>query len=220
MRRALGLALLVALSLPGGVRAKEFTSVVAVGADGRSVEFRIRPAVIDGFFDLRGRPPVRARPLGPYVRLFVLDAGGFVGVPGRLYARTAAACFDWDQSRDPRGACPRLTRALVRLLAPARRLAPFRGNPTTLARLAQPRLPNGVRLQLRVAVDLAFGASDRAYPAPRPSRCIPFSAVWRGPSAATRPRRFCLSPRGIHAGGRLYPLGRSVYSYASLNLVR
>jgi hypothetical protein len=212
----------VVLAVPHAASAKEFRSLVVVGARGDSVHLRTAEGLIDSFFDgaspfNRGRNPERRAARGGYVRLYPLGKDGFVGIPGRFYPEVQAACFDWLQWRRPRH-CHRPNAVLLRLLAPAHRLARFHGPPTTVARLWQPRLTSALRRQLHVAFELAFDRSGLPRGAARPSRCVPFSARWSGPGAGSRPRSFCLSPAGVHAGGRLYPLGRAVWGLVELNL--
>jgi hypothetical protein len=213
----------VALALAPPASGKEFRSLVVVGARGDSLEFRAAAGLVGSFFDgasgfNRGRKR-ESRPLrGGYVRLYPLGPDGHVGIPGRFYAETEAACFDWLQWRRPRS-CERPNAALLRLLAPARRLARFRGPPTTVAQLRQPRLTPALRSRLHVAFELAFDRSRLARGVARPSRCVVFSARWSGPAAGSRPRSFCLSPTGVYAAGRLYPLGRAVWRLVALNLL-
>jgi hypothetical protein len=212
-----------ALAIAPTASAKEVRSLVVVGAAGDSLELRPAEGLVDSFFDgasrfNRGREPEPRPPLGGYVRLYPLGPDGHVGVPGRFYPQTEAACFDWLQWRQPRR-CERPNSALLRLLAPARRLARFHGAATTVTRLRQPRLTRVLRRQLFVAFELAFDRSRLARTAARPSRCLPFSARWSGTDAGSRPRSFCLSPAGAYAAGRLYPLGRAVWRLAELNLL-
>jgi hypothetical protein len=156
-------AALLGLAAPAPTAAKEFVSLVVTGAAGDSVELGAPAGLVDSFFDSansfnRGRRPSDATPRGGYVRLYPLGRGGFVGIPGRFYPESAAACFDWLQWRAPRD-CWRPNPALLRLLAPVGKLTRFRGRPTTVARLSQPRLNRSVRRQLFVVFELAFDAS-------------------------------------------------------------
>ncbi|HEY3207341.1 MAG TPA: hypothetical protein VGJ58_10365 [Gaiellaceae bacterium] len=213
----------VALAIAPLASAKEFRSLVVVGARGDSLHFQPVEGLVDSFFDgaspfNRGSKPERRPPRGGYVRLFPLGKEGFVGIPGRFYPDTEAACFDWLQWRHPRD-CERPNAALLRLLVPARRLARFHVTPTTVARLWQPRLTAALRRQLHVAFELAFDRQHLVRSTSWPSRCVAFSARWSGPGAESRPRRFCLSPAGVFADGRLYPLGRTVWSLVELNLL-
>jgi hypothetical protein len=216
-------AALLALAISPPAAAKQFRSLAVVGAHGDSVEFRPAEGVVDSFFDgasrfNRGwaREPRPAR--GGYLRLYPLGADGFVGLPGRFYPETEAACFDWLQWHRPRH-CHRPNGTLLQLLAAARGLARFHGAPTTVAELRQPRLTLALRRQLHVAFELAFDRSRLARATARPKRCVSFSARWRGSSAGSRPRRFCLSPAGAYAGGHLYRLGQGVWRLVELNLL-
>jgi len=209
-RAAVAVASLLAFAGPAD--AKDFASLVVVGADGHSVELRPQPTVIDGLF--AGR--VSAPPRGGYLRVYPLGPSGFVGAPGRFYPRTAAVCLSWRQAAPPRG-CRRARRPLLDALAQAESLAEFRGVGTAVRELAgvltrPPLVPN-----LRVAVELAFDRSRLARRASPPRRCLRFLASWRGPLARARPRDICLSARGVYAGGRLYPLGAEPWRLAWLN---
>jgi hypothetical protein len=215
-------AALLGLAAPPSASAKEFVSLAVTGAAGDSLVLRGTDGLVESIFDgaspfNRGRQPRPAPARGGYVRLYPLDRWGFSGIPGRFYPESGAACFDWLQWRRPT-ACRRPNRALLRLLAPAARLSRYRGRPTTVAGLRQPRLPPGVRRQLFVDVELAFDRSRLARPASRPQACIPFGVRWSGPAAASRPGRFCLAAQGVFANGLVYPLGRGPWSYARINL--
>jgi hypothetical protein len=219
----IALAALAALALSPTASAKELRSLAIVGADGDSLQLDPADGLIDSFFDgasrfNRGRKLERRPARGGYLRLYPLGRSGHVGVPGRFYPATQAACFDWLQWRRPRD-CYRPNDALLRLLAPARALVRFHGRPTTVAELRQERLNAALRRQLHVAFQLAFDRFRLAHRSSRPSRCIPFSARWSGPDARSRPHWFCLSPAGVYTRGRLYPLGRAVWSLAELNLL-
>jgi hypothetical protein len=197
-------------------RTKEFREIVAVGRDGRSVAVHPSPTAVDTLF--RASPD--ARPEGGYVRLYLLGPDGLPGIPGRYYLETHAACLGWDQAHaTPAGLCSAVEGALRAAFAPAIGLPRFFGAPPTLHRLRNPRLPAAlVQGNLRVAFELAFDRSRLAGRGVPPTTCIAFTAVWRGPATRARPTRFCLGARGVYARGRLYPLGRGVWSAAALNL--
>lgn len=200
--RAAACVVLAALVLAAPARGKEFASLVVVGADGRSLQLRPPPAVLDSLFSARAG----ARPEGSYLRLYPLDPTGHVGIPGRFYPGTGAVCLSWNQAAAPRG-CRRLEGQLRAELGRAQAFRRFRGAGTTLAELAGLLVPRNVASQLRVAVELAFDRSLLARPAPPLRRCFRFLARWRGSAAKSRPRDFCLSPRRVYAGGILHPLG-------------
>jgi hypothetical protein len=66
-------------------------------------------------------------------------------------------------------------------------------------------------------IELAFERWALGRPTSRPTRCLRFASHWRGPQAARRPRRFCLSAQGAYARGRLYPYGAAVWRFLVLN---
>jgi hypothetical protein len=214
MRRSIVVLALAAAALAAAppLAAKEFAGLVVVGADGSSVEHRPGPTVIDDLF----RGVTRARPRGGYLRLYPLGPSGHVGIPGRFYPRTRAVCLAWNQAAPPRScrrAGPRLTRVFARGV-PTRR---FSGRGPTLARLTSPGVAAPVLAQLRVAVELAFDRHRRSHRSATPVDCVRFTATWRDETAAPRPGRFCLALDGVHAGGRVYPLGRAPYQLAAWN---
>ena len=212
------LGVLLALALPGPAGAKGFERLVVVGAAGDAAELRSAHLVAslnDGASRFnRGHVPRAVQPRGPYVRLYPLGRGGFVGVPGRFYPHSGAVCLSWDQSGAPGKPCyrpnPTLRRALLRR---ARELSRFRGAGPALRRLASPLVRPALLTNLRVALELAFDRHGRAVPSRRPARCVRFRAAWRD-DGGRRPRAFCLSPRGVYVRGLLYPLGPAPYGLA------
>lgn len=196
--------------------AKEFERLVLVGAGGRSIAVRPGPRALDGLF---GASP-DARPVGGYLKLYLLGPDGLPGVPGRWYPEAGATCLGWDQAREPAtGPCSVVRDDLLAAFALARSLPRFFGKPTTLRLIRNARLPATlVQGNLRVAFQLAFDRHRLARRSARPKSCLAFSAAWRGPAARTRPTTFCLGPRGVYVRGRLYPLGRGVWGIAVLNL--
>lgn len=188
--------------------AKEFTSLIVVGSDGRSTELRPTSVVIEQLFD---GEPAEAR--GGYVRVYSVGRTGHVGIPGRFYPETGAVCLSWDQSATPRN-CHRPSAPLAGLLG-ALNIKLFTSMGVTLRTLASPRVRRPVVTQLRVAFELAFDRFRLTRRAPTPRRCLSFAGTWRG--ANKRPRAFCLAPDGVHARGLLYPLGREPWHLAFLN---
>jgi hypothetical protein len=194
----------------------QFTSVVLVGNDGRSVELRPPQAVLAGFPGSRGR----ARAQGGYLRLYVLGPDGLPGISGRYYPATHAVCLSWSPAERER-ACPRADSAAARLLTAGTELAPFTREPTTLRLLSHANGEVDDRFaNLNVAVELAFDRERLAHPTARPPGCLAFTADWQGPAAATRPTDICLASSGAWANGRLYPLGRGVSAFAEETVVR
>jgi hypothetical protein len=222
MKRFALLSLVFALASADPASAKEFRTLVVVGTAGDSIELSRPPALADSLFDAanrlnRGRRFGTVGARGSYVRIYPLAAGGHVGVPGRFYPLTGAVCLSWAQGTQGKP-CQRPNRTLLEALrASSRRLVHFRGHSVALARLENPRLSGPLRNQLRIAIELAFDRSRRAVRARRPRNCIAFRATWQT-DRGLRPQRFCLGERGVHAAGRLYPLGRAPWDLARLNL--
>jgi hypothetical protein len=210
--RALAVLFGAGLAFASGAQAKEFASLVVVGADGSSVELHSSPRVVDQLFSASDRVAIE----GGYVRLYPLGPTGHVGVPGRFYPAARAVCLAWDQSLPPRD-CRLATGELLALLGRARTLAPFRGAPSTVALAESQSVPRVVANQLRVAFELAFDRSRLARRAGPTTTCRRFAVRWRGPQASLRPRSFCLSPEGVRAGRLLYPLGPEPWRLASAN---
>lgn len=208
------------LALAPSAASKEFRTIALVGADGNSLSIAATPSLIDSFFDAAsphngGTLPPRASPSGGYVALYVLTLGGVPGIPGRYYPKGGVACFSWDATIS-RGTCRRASRDLTLLLRPAAGLPRRTGSPTTIRRLSRTDRPVAVR-NLFVAFEMAFAQTRLSRSASVPRTCIAFRATWRGPQAPLRPERFCLSTAGVHADGRLYPLGAGIFRLARLN---
>src|SRR5436190_8707249 len=180
---AVVLRLVVAL-IPADAGAKGVATLVVVGSDGRSIGIEPEQAVLAVMLyhpgSVYNHRPEPALPRGGYVKIYPLDPGGFPAIPGRFYPATRALCFGWGQAAAPRS-CGRLEPPR-RLLAVSRRLARFRGRPTTLSSLRP-----GATVNLAAALELAFDRHRASRSAPRPLRCLPFVAAWDGPKAARRP---------------------------------
>jgi hypothetical protein len=205
-----GCVLLALLAAPNAV-AKEFASLAIVGADGGSITIRPQPKMLDQLFD----GPTTRNVSGAYVRVYPLGPTGHVGVPGRFYPATGALCLSWNQAAAPRH-CHKPPMPLRRLISVGD-LARFSRVGPTLAELESSRVAPAVVAQLRVAFELAFDRSRLSRSAPTPTRCLPFSGKWRGTEVGARSRRFCISRRGVYAGGLLYPLGIEPWRLAYLN---
>ena len=205
MRRALLAGCVLALAVPGGATAALPTRLVVLGSDGRTAEVRLTREVMPELYSMR---PTLARARGPYLLVYPLLPVGVPAQPGRFYPVTRAYCSSW-RLLDPRGGlCNRLG---ARLVARLPRLAGFQVEPTTIAELRQ----NGVVQRLPrndgTAFELAFGRTDASRRAFFPRHCrVLYTARWRGPAAARRPRRFCLGALGAYANGRLYAVRTSL----------
>jgi hypothetical protein len=218
LRRARMLALAAgllgfALTLSGPAAAKGFTRVVFVGSDGRSVQLHEKESVIDGLLSRRGAVE---HSRGGYLRLFFVGPGDFPAAPARYYPASECVALDWPSYEQM---CAGIDNTLVRLLRRARGLARFHARPTVLAGIAYRGTLSGAittAAALEDPVELAFDRTGGA--AARPKGCYGFSGRWRGPAAATRPRRFLLCAAGIYADHRLHPLRRGVWEWFQLNV--
>jgi hypothetical protein len=212
MKLLTGLVLLIVAAVaPADAAAKGVTTLVVVGSDGRSIGIQPDPAVLAVMLyhpeSVYNRRPERATPLGGYVKIYPLGAGGFPAIPGRFYPATRALCFSWNQAAAP-DSCGRFGPPR-RLLDVSRRLALFHGRPTTLAFLRPGSTDN-----LSAALELAFDGYRASRSARRPAHCLPFVGSWDGPRAVRRPSHFCVSRRGVYAQARLYPAGPAIWRLA------
>jgi hypothetical protein len=172
--------------------------VIVVGADGNSRTVRGGERV---FEQLRPSRAVAAAAHGSYVLVYPMLPEGLPAQPGRYYPDSGAACFSWSGRLGP---CARVEKALARRLD-ALGLAGFAGATTTIAGYSDDGVPQSVPSNVAVALELALNRTRLARPAARPAACPVLYAVrWRGPEAARRPTRLCLSARGLWAGGRMY----------------
>jgi hypothetical protein len=201
------------LGVPASAPAKGFTRVVLIGSNGRWVEVRAQESVLDGLLSSR-RSSESLR--GGYLRLFLVGAGDFPADPARYYPEPECSALDWPTYET---SCGRISATLVRLLRPARALPRFSVRPTVLSRIKyHGRLTGAITTAaaLKDPVEMALDRKGRA--AVKPRRCYAFSARWRGPAAALRPRGFLLCPAGVYADGHLYPLRRGVWEWFRLNV--
>jgi hypothetical protein len=210
-RRALFVLLFLAAVAPTDAAGKGVTTVVVVGADGRSVRTEPEEAVLSVMFynpaSAYNVKPTRAAARGGYVKLYPVGPGDFPAIPGRFYPTTRALCFSWNQASTPRS-CGRLG-VPRHLLAASRRVAFFRARLTVLATLRP-----GATVNLVAALQLAFDRYRASRLGSRPERCLPFVATWSGPRAAHRPTHICVWRRGVYAQGRIYPAGRAIWRLA------
>lgn len=202
--RCMVVALAAALLLPASGSAKQVTAVLAVGADGRSVD------VGGGWPLLNEMRPVNRSVAAPsggsYLLLYPLMEGALPMQPGRFYPAAATACWSWTLALE---GCL----GLGALSAPWDRisgLTMFSDEPTTLKTLSHAGGRYEIPSNGSVAIELALLRAPLSRPAPQ-ARCRwRLDARWQGPVAASRPRSLCLRAQGVSAGGRLYPLSREV----------
>ncbi len=202
--RCLLAALAAALLLPASGSAKQVTALLAVGADGRSVN------VGGGWPLLNEMRPLDAaaatRPDGSYLLLYPLMEGALPMQPGRYYPASATACWSWSLLLEGcLGVAP--------LSAPwpgIGDLTLFSSEPTTLQTLSHADARYTIPSNASVAIELALLRSPLARPASHARCAWRLDAKWQGPAAAARPRSLCLRAKGISASGRLYPLSRYI----------
>jgi hypothetical protein len=199
-------------SVPDALAGGSFDRVVGVGARGAWVQIALEPTGSRSDAVLYGHAV--SLPSGGYVRVYSF-VGGLPGIPGRFYPATRVLCLYW---HEPASNCMRLGGAGRRLLAPLAAL-PLRSEP--------PTTPIAVRYRsrlLRYADGNIFAAIELALErravvrASRPRNAVGLSVTWRGPRAATRPRRLYLTPIGVYLPGRLFPLRRGPWCYLTENL--
>jgi hypothetical protein len=210
MARVLAAAAVVALIAAPSAAAKQFSRVIAVGADGRSVT--IRSDAIESLL-LAPRAAASVAAEDPYVLVYPIFETGrraLPGRPGRFYPAQRVLCFSWD--RTVVGECGGVGDAGASLLAPAAGLATFTGDQTSLARLVMYHRQQVIGSNDAVAIELALNRARLARTARRPAFCAAATAVWRGPRAGSRPASFCVAAAGVWAAGRLYPLPRPLRS--------
>jgi hypothetical protein len=203
-------ALLVAVPAASG--GGSFERIVGVGANGVSRTIELRAAGPRSEAALEGAAV--GVPAGGFVRVYPW-IGNLPAVPGRYYPAARVLCLSW---REPPSSCTRLGAAGVRLLAPLARLSLRRLPPTA---------PVEVRYRsrtLRYADGNVFAALELALErvpvtrAPSPPDAVELAVTWRGPLASRRPATLFLSPAGVYASHRLFPLQRGPWCYLAGNL--
>jgi hypothetical protein len=202
-----------AVVVPARGTSRELVRAALVGGRGQVANVSANPGVLESFFKLNSRynnfqAPRAGTPRGGFVLLYLLDRTGMPAVPARYFPLTGAACFSWDLSGSP-NSCIEANAALRKLLAPARAL-PTLTLPTVLTRLRFRDGGDVIQTPLRAAAELAF-AKRGVTTKPAGRGCRSLRASWSGPSAASRPRSFCLSPSGFIAGRLVFPAGNGLW---------
>jgi hypothetical protein len=189
-----------------------FERVVGVGADGEWRTIALDRSGPRSESVLSGRAV--AVPTGGYVRVYPFT-GGLPAVPGRFYPAARVLCLYW---HEPVSNCSRLGDAGMRLLSRLDRLPLLERPPTA---------PVAVRYRshvLRYADGNIFAALELALErrglarTSLPPHAIALRVSWRGPSASDRPGRLFMTPTGVYASHRLFPLERGPWCYLAANL--
>jgi hypothetical protein len=205
-------ATFAATCVSGALAGGSFERIVAVGGQGASKSIKLRQRGPRSDAVLTG--PAAKLPRGGYVRLYPF-IGGLPAVPGRFYPTAQVICLYW---HEPASNCSRLS------IAGSKLLAPFGSLPL---RYEAPTVPVAVRHRsrlLRYADGNIFAALELAIERPSvprsaaPQNSIRLQVTWRGPRASQRPQQLLLTPIGVYARARLFPLGRWPWCYVAGNL--
>jgi hypothetical protein len=205
VKLAAALAALAALLVVPSAGAKGMNGVAVVGAGGRSLTLPGRDELLA---ELRPATTQPAVPGGGYLLVYPLLAGGLAAEPGRFYPGTGAACFSWTFAT---GSCALVAPALADSLR-ATRLRAAVVEPTTIVRLSWNGVAEPLPSSYATTLELVLTRTASSRPARSMRYCtIRFTAAWRGPRAASRPKRLCVLATGLYAGGRVYRLTPGLY---------
>lgn len=202
----------LALTAAPAATAGPFERIVGVGAHGAWRAVTLTPTGPRSDAGLEGT--ATSVPRGGYVRVYPF-IGGLPAIPGRYYPASHVICLYW---HEPVSNCSRLAAAGAALLSP------FASLP--LRRLA-PTVPVAVHYRshlLRDADGNVFAALELALerpalaPSPAPRHGLDLTVTWRGPRASRLPGTVVLTPRGVYAAGRRFPLQRGPWCYLTENL--
>jgi hypothetical protein len=200
MRRLAFVALLfLSLWLVSAASAKEFTKLVVVGAQGKSMDLtgnELAP------WNAVGPKPELLAPTGSYLLLYPLMDKALPMRPGRYFPDERIACFSW--ARGELGECGHVSEDFAFRLGAARALPRFAAESTILSRFVLNGQNHTLTSNGAVALELAFNTWRRAKPAPRPKYCTAATVAWTGPGAASRVTSFCVAMTGIWSAGRIY----------------
>ena len=209
---AVALATAAFVLVPAAGAGGSFERIVGVGANGTWASLKLNQTGPRSDAVLRGRAV--GVPPGGYVRIYPL-IGGLPAIPGRFYPAAHVLCLYW---HEPASNCLRLGSAGDRLLAPFTDLPLRRRAPTApVAVRYRSRLLHYADGNILAALELALERHAQARPT-RPHDAIALTVSWGGPDAVSRPRHLFLSPVGVYAGTRLFPLQRGPWCYLAENL--
>jgi len=197
---------LVALLLVPSASAKGIGHAIFVGSDGRAVDVGggdriIRAGTAAGF-------PKR----GGYLLVYPFLRSELPMGTGRYYPAARVACFS--MIRVSRYLpCYHAGSYLPEHLGRAAALPRFTKAPTTIAHLVRNGVTKALHPTNAPTFELAFARWRSAREAMAPESCaLNYVAHWTGPEAATRAASSCLTPEGVYAAGRLYPVSAAAYA--------
>jgi hypothetical protein len=198
--------------VPCAIAGGPFQRVVGVGSSGAWVEIELSPSGPRSDTSFGGTAV--AVPSGGYIRMYPL-IGGLPGIPGRFYPAAHVLCLYWNE---PVSNCSRLSAAGVALLAPLAGLPLLYAVPTTpVAVRYRSRLLRFANGNIFAVLELALERLPLARSSVPPN-AIALTVVWRGPTAAGRPRQLFLTPTGVYTSRHLFPLQRGPWCYLAVNL--
>ena len=179
--------------------------MVFVGADGSIVH-------VAGGDRLMRAGRASAVPRSGYLLVYPLLQSGLPAGTGRYYPAVRVACFTvFRVSRNL--PCYRASRFLQTQLGRGARLPRFTRAPTTIVRLLRNGVVQGLNPVAGPTFELAFASWANARPAASPDSCpLTYAATWKGPDAVARPKTFCLTPDGVFANSRVYPVSAAAYA--------
>jgi hypothetical protein len=204
--RVVGTAVLVSLLLVSSGGAIGIWLGICVGADGRAVD------VGGGDRLMRAGKAAGFPKRGGYLLVYPFLRSGLPVGTGRYYPAARVACFSFFLvSRYL--PCYRAAPYLPAHLGRAAALPRFTKAPTRIVHLARNGVTQALNPTAAPTFELAFARWRNAQEAMAPESCaLSYVAHWAGPEAATRATAFCLTPEGVYAGGRLYPVPPQAYA--------
>lgn len=206
----LGVVGVAAMAGGESASAKGYSNVVFAGANGNRTFMSGTEAQIDSFLSERREV---MRPRGGYFRVFFLGPNDFPANSARYFPDVDCLALDWPV---PERTCRRIGSrfGLLVLFTAKRGLTQFRQPPTRLIGL---RYHGRDVRAVRGSVELAL-AGPWHRTTSRTRGCYALSTRWRGPDAATSPKRVDVCVDGVIAGGRLYPLKSGAWDWLGTNI--
>jgi hypothetical protein len=194
------LIFVVGLVFAPTAEAKQGKAVVVIGPSRQAMVEPFAP--IGGTLDQFGLTATLPPPNAPYVLVYPLMEQGVPMRPGRWYPAEQLLCSGWRTGVE--AGCLHAP-SLRGLLGTGIATGLFHQRPTLLSRLTRQRTSLGADGNEATAIEMSLNQSGR--PASQPAGCVPFTARWTGPQAASKPGSFCVARTGgIFVGGRVYPL--------------
>ena len=206
MARVVATGVLVALLLVPSASAKGIGHAIFVGADGRAVD------IGGGDRLMRAGKAAGYPKQGGYLLVYPFLRSGLPVGTGRYYPASRVGCFSFflvSRYLPCYHAAPYLPAHLGRAAA----LPRFTKAPTRIVHLLRNGVTQALNPTAAPTFELAFARWRNAQEATAPESCaLSYVAHWAGPEAATRATAFCLTPEGVYAGGRLYPVPPQAYA--------